>query len=122
MSHITKLKINISSKEHLIKGLKAMGYTAVEGKALETYSGSKSSEKVDITLEEQPSISFRKVSDGSYEFVGDFYGTGKRQGEFMEQLGTEYNLSMYTDLAKKRGKRIVGQTRVGNEVMLRVAI
>lgn len=119
MSHITKLKIAITNRVDLTTALGNMGHSIVEGKELKDYYASTSKEHVDFVLENQPTIGFREVDDGTWEFVGDFYGTGVREKEFMQQLGSEYNVVKYEKLVKSKGKKMT-RTRVGNTVTIRV--
>lgn len=119
MSHITKLKIAITNRIDLCTALGNMGHSIAEGKGLKDYYGNTSEEKVDFVLEGQPTVGFRQVADGTWEFVGDFYGTGTREDEFMQQLGTEYNTTKYEKLVKAKGRKMT-KTRVGNAVTIRV--
>ncbi len=119
MSHMTKLKIAITSKGDLCAALGNMGHSIVEKDGLKDYYANTSEERVDFTLEGQPTIGFRQVQDGTWEFVGDFYGTGMREKEFMQELGTEYNVAKYEKLVKSKGKRMT-RTKVGNAVTIKV--
>ena len=117
MSHITKYKINMVSMEALKRSLKTMGFNAVEDK-LKGYNSATS--KTDITLKEHPSLGFLKEENGSINFVGDFYGTGLNEKEFMSKLKSEYTYAeLKKSLQSNPNIKVVKESRSGNKIQIR---
>ena len=103
MSHWVKTTTKMKEKKYMMAGLKAMGIEAQEGNNLTIrghWSSSRDKDHVDIKINE--GVGLRQTQDGSWEMVGDFYGTRHSQWygkdkQFMEKLQGQYCVAQVKD-------------------------
>lgn len=96
MSHFTKLKTKISSKEYLKKALKRMGFEYEEGSFNVSQYGT--TEKAEILLDQ--AVGFSLQEDGTWSMVGDFYHAKQqslrkfysKNQQFTDELTTAYTV------------------------------
>lgn len=94
MSHWTKVKTKLSSREYIKKALNRMGLDFVEGNHTITQYGT--TEKAEIKLDSAVGLS--QQEDGTWAMVGDFWHSrnGKlrkyygRAEQFSQELSTNY--------------------------------
>ena len=103
MSHWVKTTTKMKEKKYIKDGLKAMGIEAQEGSNL-TIKGhwSSSSARDNVDLKINDGVGMRQNKDGSWEIVGDFYGTKQREWygkdqQFMEKLQGQYCVAQAKD-------------------------
>jgi hypothetical protein len=85
MSHKTQIKTKLSNLSYITKGLDEINIkykVAKEGETLTTRGRYSVHEKVDLIVTEingrstNDAFGFQKQSDGTYQVIGDFYGSG----------------------------------------------
>lgn len=101
MSHWIKTKTKMVEKKYIMDGLAAMGIKVTENEKIRAaYSSRSSTEDVDIKINE--GVGLRQQKDGSWELVGDFYGTNMsryygRDNQFIEELQGKYCVAQAKD-------------------------
>ena len=95
MSHISKVKTQLRSRDIIEKVLKKMGMNVEKDCTLSLpYAyGSEKSMKVDLGFGKKSSsksLGVRKQQDGTFEVVGDYYMTGIHENSFVGDLTQSY--------------------------------
>ncbi len=114
MSHFSKIKTKIKSREILIRCLQEMGYTIQTGGYLKGYSGQRTVDLA-IQLEKGYGVGFALNTDGSYDIVADWWGVkGSRKNRIIRDLETkvcqiqqEYAVRAVLDQTHQQGYSMV---------------
>ena len=94
MSHFTKVRTKLTSREYLIKALERMGLEVQEGNFTITQYGQ--SESAELKVDN--AVGLQRQKDGTWSMVGDFYHARdqklkkfyNRTSNFDKELSTNY--------------------------------
>ncbi|MBI4403753.1 MAG: DUF1257 domain-containing protein [Deltaproteobacteria bacterium] len=113
MSHFTQVKTLLRNKDTLIKALKAMGHTVVEeadSVKVRGFMGDTETADFKILTDTHYDIGFRRLSDGTYELVGDWDVLPKASGiereTFARTLKKQYAQVAISEIAKQQGYEV----------------
>jgi hypothetical protein len=81
MSHWTKIKLQLTEQDILVKALQRMGFTPEQGQFKISQYGQTSEAEVRVGT----SVGFAKQKDGTFSMVGDFYHSNGKLKEYYNQ-------------------------------------
>jgi len=117
MSHFTKLKTQIVDRDYLLQALDDLELQYEVGEL--TLSGYQGQEPVEIRVntENKYDIGFRQT-EGVYECVADWWGTGANQKQFMNQVQQRYAYHVTRAKLEAQGFSLVEEQQEGQQVHL----
>ena len=109
MSHISRIRTQMTEKDYLLKALTDLGFTYEEGEDLEVrgFGGQKTRVEIKIPLKLSYDLGLRKNA-GSYEIVADWFGVrGVKSQEFTQRLNQRYAYHATRGKLEKQGFNLV---------------
>lgn len=104
MSHFTRVKVRIRSREHLIAALKNLGYRVKEDADVRGWRGNTTRADVVVRMADGYDIGFVRNSRGEdYQAVADWTMSGTDQEQFVNSVQQEYALVSAEAAARKSG-------------------